>query len=160
MASVTVFLEAYADSPDWDVLNRLICAWREEEDLTRAQCNLPSVTSEYPGCQSYDRRTSRRAESTEQPLSMHDILIANHNGIFRNASFVPHMIQLENHDPDVTKEDVDWDHTVAHEYNRDLRNYEHIDQWFNYFANVGSADRVLLSLLRFVDNILFLRLAS
>lgn len=56
MAAVTVFLEAYDDSPDYDVLNRIICQWRKAEDRTRDQCGLPSVVSEYPGCFYYNRR--------------------------------------------------------------------------------------------------------
>jgi hypothetical protein len=55
MASVTTFLEAYDDAPDYDFLNRIICAWREEEERVRAECGLPSVTAQYPGCVYYAR---------------------------------------------------------------------------------------------------------
>lgn len=48
MASVTMFLEAYDDARDYDVLNRIICAWRADEEKTRAECGLDSVTTDYP----------------------------------------------------------------------------------------------------------------
>jgi len=55
MASVTIFLEAYDDVPDYDVLNRLICQWRKVEEENRQLCGLPSIVEEYPGCFSYRR---------------------------------------------------------------------------------------------------------
>jgi hypothetical protein len=59
MASVTIFLEAYDNAPDWDVLNRVLCQWRAAEERTRAQCDLPSVQDEYPGCFYYQRGHDR-----------------------------------------------------------------------------------------------------
>jgi hypothetical protein len=50
MATVAIFLDSYEDTPDYDVLNKIICQWRKVEDETRAQCGMPSVYQEYPGC--------------------------------------------------------------------------------------------------------------
>jgi Eukaryotic-type carbonic anhydrase len=58
MASVTAFLEAYHNVDDWDVLNRIICAWRETEDNIREECGLPSVEVDYIGCPVYRRGRS------------------------------------------------------------------------------------------------------
>lgn len=55
MATVAVFLQSYDAAPDYDVLNRLICQWCKVEESTRAECGLPSVVSEYPGCFPYGR---------------------------------------------------------------------------------------------------------
>jgi hypothetical protein len=55
MGTVAIFLEAYDNATDWDVLNRVICAWRDDEEKTRAQCGLDSVSSVYTGCTPYTR---------------------------------------------------------------------------------------------------------
>lgn len=134
MASVTVFLEAYDDAEDFDVLNRLICAWREEEDLVREQCNLPSIDSEYPGCLKYERNNRRRTQFKEnRSTSVHDILLANHQGLFRNSSFVPHIVDLEAEVMNSTRESIAWE-KFTQENHRSLHSYNHVDNWFNYFA--------------------------
>jgi hypothetical protein len=53
MGTVLVFFQVYEDAADYDVLNKLICAWREVEHRTRTECGLEPITSDYPGCISY-----------------------------------------------------------------------------------------------------------
>jgi Eukaryotic-type carbonic anhydrase len=71
MAAVSVFLQAYSDAEDYPYLNRLICAWREAEELTRQECGLPSVTRSYPGCFNYNRKL--RASNSTLPLDEDDV---------------------------------------------------------------------------------------
>jgi Eukaryotic-type carbonic anhydrase len=53
LGTVLVFLEVLDNAPDYDVLNKLICAWRGVEHQTRMECGLEPITSDYPGCISY-----------------------------------------------------------------------------------------------------------
>lgn len=50
MAAISVFLEAYDDSPVYDFLDRIICEWRNTEDKVRDECGMDSVGTPYPGC--------------------------------------------------------------------------------------------------------------
>ena len=68
MATLLIFLQVHDDAPDYDVLNKLICAWRDVEQQTRSECGLDPITSDYPGCISYtsDATTSNGGVSTQQ----------------------------------------------------------------------------------------------
>lgn len=158
MASVTVFLEAYDDSPDYDVLNRIICQWRKAEDRTREQCGLPSVYSQYPGCFPYQRarggdgdvtspsnaepdssRNLRQQRNTDKKsLSAHDIIMHNHH---RDKNTTKRII-MDDADFEPEDPDFDWDAFIASVYERErssqqnrrrLLNYDHVGPWFNYF---------------------------
>ena len=156
MASVTMFLEAYDDAPDFDVLNRIICAWREEEEKTRSECGIDSITNSYPGCVRYKRgHTGSGSTSTQEfnrkltgkprkrPLSAHDIIIHNHHQMSFNSSYKPLTIEMDPEKDFKEMHDFDWDAFIAEQYvaddakryhrGRELMNYEHIS-WFNYFA--------------------------
>jgi len=162
MASVTIFLEAYDNVADYDVLNKIICEWRRMEEQTRQQCGKPSAYTEYPGCYYYQRGHSnntdvietqsqgvrRRAKEPEiptKPLSVHDIIMHNHKHSINNATFQPKRVNMRPdnfQDPDPN---FDWDAFIQAELARDhygdknhrqLLNYEHID-WFNYWPLLG-----------------------
>lgn len=143
MAAVTVFLEAYDEADDYDMLNRVICAWREEEELTRRACGLASVATAYPGCFQYTStaQTNRRNLLSEPNLtqSAHDIFLSNYFERQANSSSVPF-----SHDPedDFDDGDFDWDQFIASQYEsndkrRRLMNYEHVEPWHNYFPMLG-----------------------
>jgi hypothetical protein len=139
MASVTVFLQAYDNTPDYPWLNRMICAWREAEDRTRKECGLPSMSKPYPGCFNYQRRLrtnatvttepsanteSRRMTNlgdlvTHRPLSAHDIIV--HNFVQAgNASHTPKRIVLSDEDmKPVVDDETDWDALIASLYEDD-----------------------------------------
>lgn len=84
MATVAIFLEAYDDAPDYDVLNKLICQWRKAEEATRAECGLPSVYDDYPGCYLYRRgygNTTTPADYDEgEPASSRHLLRSSGSG--------------------------------------------------------------------------------
>lgn len=143
MAAVTVFLEAYNEAGDYDMLNRVICAWREEEELTRRECGLASVTTDYPGCIRYDSaaQTDRRSLETrpKRTQSAHDIFLSNHYERQTNTSSVP---ISHDQDDDFLEDDFDWDEFIASQYQSDdkrrrLMNYEHVEPWHNYFPMLG-----------------------
>jgi Eukaryotic-type carbonic anhydrase len=70
MGTLSFFLQVYDDAPDYDVLNKLICAWRDVEYQTRTQCGLGPITSDYPGCISYmnDGDTTTTTQGTARNL--------------------------------------------------------------------------------------------
>jgi len=157
MASVTMFLEAYDDAPDYDVLNRIICAWREDEEKTREECGLDSITTEYPGCVRFQRgqqqdgvATSKEAhrnlrqekQGRTRPMSAHDLILHNHHQMSLNASYEPQTIEMDPIEDFKDMSDFDWDAFIAAQYEndakknhrgRELLNYEHVGPWFNYF---------------------------
>jgi hypothetical protein len=142
MAAVSVFLEAYDNTPDYDLLNRIICQWRVNEEQTRESCGLPSVRDEYPGCFNYARAqnnfndtdptspksattgtrnlrtTQDRPKPRPKPISAHDIILHNHKHGLNNASHVPKRIAM---DPEDFKaeDDFDWDAFIASQYEQD-----------------------------------------
>ena len=162
MGTVTIFLEAYDDSPDYDVLNKLICTWRAHEEMIRAECGIDSVLSEYPGCMSYSRRddsgvatqgTSRRMShgiagdhdrTPRRAMSAHDVILNNHINMALDEAYEPATILLNNDQHNVDDTDIDWDAFIAEQYmkdeenhhGRELLNYDHVD-WFNYFGMLG-----------------------
>jgi Eukaryotic-type carbonic anhydrase len=158
MGTVAVFLQAYDDAPDYDVLNRLICAWREDEEKTREECGLDSILPGYPGCVHYTRGhdgtgarklrqtnegANERVLARTKALSAHDIILQNHQYMAANLTYDPFTIE---HDPqeDLSyMDDFDWESFIAEQYEQDaakerhhgreLLNYEHVGPWFNYF---------------------------
>ena len=166
LAAVTIFLQSYEGSQDYDVLNRIICQWRKYEDETREQCGLPSVTKEYPGCFNYKRGHSSSGSSTvssaslntgerrlrtnnskprPKAMSAHDIIMHNakYNAPF-NTSHTPKVILMDEEDYK-DEDDFDWDSFIGSLYEEDatdnthrhLLDYHHVD-WFNYFPMIGS----------------------
>ncbi|EEC49975.1 predicted protein [Phaeodactylum tricornutum CCAP 1055/1] len=162
MASVAFFLEAYDDIPDYPMLNRLICQWREAEEKTREECGLPSILTEYPGCFFYNRghtdsavttqsisNGQRKLRTTSRNLrpkvkSVHDIILQNHEQMQSNATFKPHKLILSEDDHAEADPDFDWGAFVAEQVakstssqeHRELMNYDHVGPWFNYFPLV------------------------
>ena len=162
MASVTVFLEAYENTPDYDVLNRVICLWREAEEGTRDQCGLPSVNTEYPGC-FFNRRghddengwTSLNEdgdagglrglrhnlnEKPSKPVTAHDIIVSSKGTIVMEDDY------------DVNpSEGFDWESLITSQYinpahdqapgQRRLIDFDHLGPWFNYFPLLGVSTR-------------------
>ena len=166
MAAVSFFLEAYEDSSDFDVLNRIICQWRKSEDVTREQCGLPSVLSEYPGCFYYRRgfdddvvspagkkvgggRQLRGGslQTRHKAMSAHDIIAHNFAHGHNNTSFVLKRIVMEESDFEPHDPDFDWDAFIRDVYEREERaktqetrkllDYQHVGPWFNYFPLIA-----------------------
>ena len=155
IGTVLVFLQSYDDTPDYDVLNKLICAWREVEEATLAQCGLNSVTTEYPGCVRYNRgldtddgvltaqEVNRQFHRNTAQAAL-DILIENDFQMAFNESYSPKKIRLDPEHHWVDPDSFDWDTFIAEQYAKDARqmhgrelmNYNHVD-WFNYFPMVG-----------------------
>ena len=162
MGTVTVFLEAYDNTPDYDVLNKLICTWRAHEEMTRAECGIDSVITEYPGCMSYSRQDdgggvttqgvsrhmSQRGANDEytprRAMSAHDVILNNHLNMALDETFEPASILLEPDHHEVDDTNIDWNAFIAEQYmkeeenhhGRELLNYDHVD-WFNYFGMLG-----------------------
>jgi hypothetical protein len=165
MASVTIFLEAYDDVPDYPMLNRLICQWRQVEDKTREECGLPSVETEYPGCFYYQRghtidgfntialtqdgtqRNLRQKSRNLRPKSMsvHDLILYNYARSQTNSSYTPKRLLHSEEDHDEADPNFDWEKFVTRQDgnanitqgNRQLLNYDHVGPWFNYFPMLG-----------------------
>lgn len=166
MGTVAVFMNAYDDADDYDVLNRLICAWREDEEKTRLECGLDSVATEYPGCFRYTRgqengETSTTAQENARTLrtgrkepvsarrtkamSAHDLILKNHRHMTANPTYKPVAIQLSPGEHNKDMSDFDWDSFITEQYEKDnqnhhgreLLNYDHVGPWFNYFAMLG-----------------------
>jgi carbonic anhydrase len=156
MGTVSIFLEAYDDGPDYDVLNKLICAWRDHEEKVRSECGLPSITVDYPGCITYMRgdggavttqgnvRSLFHGEEPRTARSAHDLIIENHLNMARDETYEPKTFQLDPERHVVDDSSVDWDAFIAEQYQkeqenhhgRELLNYNHVD-WFNYFGMLG-----------------------
>jgi hypothetical protein len=154
MGTVSFFLQSYDDTPDYDMLNRVICQWRRAEDQNRAACGLPSVETEYPGCHSYSRgnaasttagrklRTTVDANATlaDKPLSAHDIIIHN----YLNPTGERKTITMDEEDYK-DEDDFDWAAFIADVYEnerqvqnrRHLRDYDHVGPWHNYWPLIG-----------------------
>lgn len=166
MASVTVFLEAYENTPDYDVLNRIICEWREAEEKNRDQCGLPSVNVEYPGCffnqrghgdengwtslneeENFDGLRGLRHNfkgKASKPLTAHDIIVSRKG-----------VIVMEDEDYDaISSEGFDWESLISSHYiepvhqeapagPRRLVDFDHVGPWFNYFPLLGVSTKFL-----------------
>lgn len=164
MAAVTIFLEAYDDGTDYDFLNKLICAWRDDEEKTRAECGLDSILTEYPGCMTYNRghtddggistqgvnrglngRNDDPPQPRRQAMSAHDLIIKNHMNMAIDDTYIPQTIQLDKDQHNVDDSAIDWDAFIAEQYERDnenhhgreLLNYDHVGPWHNYFGMLG-----------------------
>ena len=140
-------MSVYDDAPDYDVLNKLICEWRNVEHRTRMECGLEPVTSDYPGCISFASEsdsgaarnlrspftaTAEQAEellresipyeaSRPQTLSAYDIILQNDLNLATNASYQPKKIRL---DPDyhhVDPNSFDWEAFIAQQYENDVK---------------------------------------
>ena len=142
MGTVSVFLQAYDDVPDYDMLNRVICQWRETEQQTRSACGLPSVASSYDGCRVHSSGRQLRASPNTtlptKPMSAHDIILHN----YRNPDDLKVMIM---DDEEVYSDDVDWAAFIAQQEaneiqsqkHRHLTNYDHVGPWHNYWPLIG-----------------------
>lgn len=83
--TVAVFLSALDDVQDFNVLNEVICAWREDEQRTRDDCGLGPVESHYTGCPDYrnvtvvrrDRDLRGTTAANADRMSANDILLRN-----------------------------------------------------------------------------------
>eukprot|EP00977_Amphora_coffeiformis_P000846 scaffold184_cov179-Amphora_coffeaeformis.AAC.5 len=143
MAAVSVFLEEFDDSPDNDVLNRIICQWREYEETTREACDLASVKTHYPGCYYYTREADdvrrlrkERAGGDVGPKSAGDLILGNR---LDKESRKTILLEQEEEDNDAP---FDWDAFIKSYLKasdneapkkRHLMDYNHVDPWFNYF---------------------------
>ena len=133
-----MFLQAYDNALDNPWFNRVICAWRREEELVRRQCSLPSVEAEYPGCFPYGsgdtgvsqqgNRNLRRVNTTtgeEEPVetfarqtsfnSFQDLLMHNYQMMKhgQNKSHEPQLLVQDEDDFRDPDEDFDWDAFIA-----------------------------------------------
>ena len=141
MAAVTFFLEEYDDAEDYNMLNRIICQWRRNEDETRAACGLPSVLEEYPGCFYYTRdhhlyvngtypaepRSGERnlrsvkedlPKPRPRPVSPHDIILQNYEKMQQDDDPKPKKIVMNEEDFQ-PEDDFDWDSFIASQYAKD-----------------------------------------
>ena len=149
MASLSIFMEAYDNAPDYDMLNKVICQWRRVEDDTREQCGLPSVTSFYPGCFYYRRghddgnRNLRKTSDSVKAKSIHDVLLEKSKVAAGNPESDAWNMDVE--DSFEEPEDFDWDEFIRDVYRqeemrthgRHLIDYDHIGPWHNYFGMLG-----------------------
>jgi Eukaryotic-type carbonic anhydrase len=143
MAAVTVFLEAYDNAADWPILNRIICAWREEEEKTRQECGLHSAATKYSGCSGYtstnNSGTSKAQGSSGRTLSVHDVILQNHFQTLYNSTAETSTVAMDPEQDFADMSDFDWDAFIAQQYvdkkhtRRELLNYDGVE-WFNYFA--------------------------
>jgi carbonic anhydrase len=160
MGTVSVFMDAHEDAEPYQELERLICQWRYKEERTRAECDLPPITTtEYPGCFPIRRDTSRllrrAGDETTAPKKKRQFTTAQ-DVIFHNKrqQFAAHdnnnktlptftSIQLgeENWSP---PENKDWDAWILEQSqkqptpeHRQLIDYNHLD-WFGYFLMLGA----------------------
>lgn len=150
MGTVAIFLQAYDNAKDWDVLNRVICAWRDDEEKTRRECGMNSVSSAYSGCVQYTRghvnstnvHRGRKVQESgrNRAVSAHDLFFHNHRHMTANQSYNPFKIQTDMPDD---LNDFEWEDFVAEQYEkeaaedkrhgRELLNYNNVGPWFNYF---------------------------
>ncbi len=146
MGTVSVFLQAYDNSPDYDMLNRVICQWREVEEQTRRGCGLPSVSAPYDGCHSSRRQlrttSSGGANTTlpSKPMSVHDIILHN----YLNPDDTKIMVM---EDDDIAEpndqDDMNWaafikqQEEAEHQNHRRQLTSRHVSPWHNYWPLVG-----------------------
>lgn len=144
MAAVSIFLEEIEEAPDNDVLNRVICQWRQAEEETREACGLPSVQTHYPGCYFYMRAAGARRLRSQEPeqkapfRSVADLIRENQG----NQGSPKFIIMDPGDDGDEQSSGFEWD-TFIKSYsettsqtglnNRHLMDYDHVVPWFNYF---------------------------
>jgi hypothetical protein len=156
MASVTIFLDASFNSPDWPMLNKIICQWRRQEDLTREQCGLPSIYDTYTGCRVNTRghrRTLRTQDEASnatsaaeliKSISVHDIMMVNYKNdqLFENGTAEPMKVYMDTETPE-----IDWDEFVRDVYEKEAEalddtrhlstldvDYASVGPWNNYFG--------------------------
>ena len=145
MAAVAIFLEEFDEAPDNDVLNRIICQWRQAEEETREACGLPSVQTHFPGCYFYTRTAGARRMRTDQSVaqtssfrSVADLILENQLNPGSPKTIV---MEHENED-DGSDNKFEWDEfiksqskTNTHQVHdgRHLMDYDHVIPWFNYF---------------------------
>lgn len=73
-----MFLSAIDDAADWNILNEIICSWREDEQRTRQECGLDPVETNYDGCPDYQTTTRKlQSRQSSERLSVNEILIRN-----------------------------------------------------------------------------------
>lgn len=140
MGTVSVFLEAYDDAKDYELLNEIICGWREEEERVRSECGLESASTFYPGCPEYSRSSGRRMQESDipkRPFSINDVLVKNHMASFTNSSFKPLEISLDEEDHLQVIEDrmTSRDNSTSTKSRRGLF-LDESTQWNNYFPLV------------------------
>jgi carbonic anhydrase len=155
IGAISIFIDAYDDADDWDMLNKAICAWREGEEKNRRSCGLPSVKEAYPGCYYYNRDGSspttnttwgtnttsttsvqgvRRGQShvTEEEVykparSALDLLLENHMMMSTgNATYEPKRLQIDPENLE-SADDFDWDSFIYQEIERE-DSYKRIKQ--------------------------------
>ena len=142
MGTVSVFLQAYDNVEDYDMLNKIICQWRIAEDATREQCGMPSVYNEYYGCAT-PSRSGRNLRQAKKARSAYDV--------FQSAS-APQTEGLFHADPTGTEPNDNVDNELASEWSELLRkaygftahgthgrnlawdNYAEVGPWNNYFG--------------------------
>jgi hypothetical protein len=80
------------DAPDWPMLNKVICAWRDQEEKVRDECGIASITANYEGCTTHTRNKKRRQlrnvnlHQHKPAISAYDILLENE--LFMHASSI------------------------------------------------------------------------
>jgi hypothetical protein len=133
--TVAVFLSASDDVDDFGVLNEVICAWREDEQMTRGECGLDPVDSIYDGCPDYRKnetvRRNRDLRVTPDRISPNDILLRNMLNLAsdRNAKSV--IIRSDN-----DLDDGEADDAIDTDERRLLYDFNGTEElnWNNYFA--------------------------
>ena len=142
MGTVSVFLQAYDNVEDYDMLNKIICQWRIAEDATREQCGMPSVYNAYSGCVS-PSRSGRNLRHTKKARSAYDVFQNAHaphtEGLFHGEP--THAEQNDNIDQELATE---WRELVrkayglgahdAHDRHLTSDNYAEVGPWNNYFG--------------------------
>lgn len=150
MATVSIFMQAYDDAPDYDMLNRVICQWRRVEDETREQCGLPSVESYYPGCFYFRRghdenRNLRRVSpdaATKKARTAQEVMEEKMTQAAEDPEADDWKMEVQD---EYDNTDIDWGEFIREAYKheedrrhgRHLLDYSHVGPWHNYWGLLG-----------------------
>jgi hypothetical protein len=166
LGTVSIFLEAYEDAAPYRYLDKVICLWRRKEHLTRQECGLDPVETDYPGCFPLGARNLRdETPTTPKPKkspfqTVQDLVYYHDKHRGKNTTKLPELIMDDvNWSP---PEDKDWEayiqqesdklkaedkvwaaihaesetHDEAHAKFRNLLEGQELE-WFNYFPMLG-----------------------
>lgn len=144
MGTVSIFLQAYDDQEDYDMLNKIICQWRRVEDETRDQCGLPSVDQEYSGCTHYirDHEESRNLLKSHVRAGAAAVAKGMLYGPQKDTSTRPHWRSPPSGVASAQEgTGMDWNQTIKRaseqqDFNkyRKLQDFQDVGPWTNYFG--------------------------
>ncbi len=162
-----MFLQIYENAPDYDFLNKLICQWRAVEEQTRAQCGLPSVTTDYAGCFPYRRgwntssatanttststtagfhdseegrrlRSVREGKPVQRGVSAHDLILHNARQAEMHGDFFePKRLLMHASNFDPPDPNFDWDEFIQSQLQQEEERSDPNHRQLIDYHNVG-----------------------